>query len=147
MQRAQARLDGWDRRLSECGRNLYRLHHAGFPRQVNAVHAQAAGISAVVLAGTSVDMVRVLGTEARFDTVALTGGVFQNSILLEQVATGLRESGFKVINHRQVPANDGGLSLGQAAIACARVRKADNSARSTGRLVTSESRVEEQASV
>ena len=48
MQRAQARLDGWDRRLSECGRNLYRLHHAGFPRQVNAVHAQAAGISAVV---------------------------------------------------------------------------------------------------
>jgi hydrogenase maturation protein HypF len=51
------------------------------------------------------------------DTVALSGGVFQNRILLESVACGLRASGLRVLVHQQVPANDGGLSLGQAAIA------------------------------
>jgi hydrogenase maturation protein HypF len=53
-------------------------------------------------------------------SVALSGGVFQNRILFEQVATRLREAGFRVLTHRQVPANDGGLSLGQAVIAAAR---------------------------
>ncbi|MBA2410348.1 MAG: carbamoyltransferase HypF [Gammaproteobacteria bacterium] len=99
------------------------------------------------LARAIVEMVRALRNEARFDTVALTGGVFQNKTLLEQVAGPLRAAGFKVLSHRKVPANDGGLSLGQAAIACARVLKADKSARRTGRLVSSESRIEEQASV
>ncbi|PUA18920.1 carbamoyltransferase HypF [Glaciimonas sp. PCH181] len=53
-------------------------------------------------------------------TVALSGGVFQNRILFEQVALGLRVHGFTVLSQQQVPANDGGLSLGQAAIAAAR---------------------------
>jgi hydrogenase maturation protein HypF len=55
-------------------------------------------------------------------SVALSGGVFQNRILFEQVATRLGEAGFRVLTHRQVPANDGGLSLGQAVIAAARQR-------------------------
>ena len=54
-------------------------------------------------------------------TVALSGGVFQNRILLEQVIARLESLHFRVLTHRQVPANDGGLSLGQAAVAAARL--------------------------
>lgn len=56
----------------------------------------------------------------KFNTVALSGGVFQNKILFEQVLEGFRPHEFQVLTHRLVPANDGGLSLGQAVIAGAR---------------------------
>jgi hydrogenase maturation protein HypF len=56
-----------------------------------------------------------------FDTVALTGGCFQNRILFESVAAQLRDAGFVVLAHLDVPANDGGLALGQAAIGAARM--------------------------
>lgn len=52
-------------------------------------------------------------------TIALSGGVFQNRILLDGVSADLQRLGFHVLRHRHVPANDGGLSLGQAAIAAA----------------------------
>jgi len=55
-------------------------------------------------------------------TVALTGGVFQNALLLSRAAEGLAEAGFEVPTHRQVPPNDGGLALGQAMIGIARGR-------------------------
>ena len=54
------------------------------------------------------------------ETAVLSGGAFQNRILLELVMEGLRTRGFRVLAPRQVPANDGGLSLGQAVIAAAR---------------------------
>ena len=50
-------------------------------------------------------------------TVALSGGCFQNRLLLGKVTALLGRSGFKVLTHRNVPANDGGISLGQAVIA------------------------------
>jgi hydrogenase maturation protein HypF len=53
------------------------------------------------------------------DTVALSGGVFQNRTLFQAVSAGLRESGLQVLSHRQVPTNDGGIALGQAVMAAA----------------------------
>ena len=54
-------------------------------------------------------------------TVALSGGVFMNRILGEQVTRRLKERGLTVRVHRQVPPNDGGISLGQAVIVGATV--------------------------
>jgi hydrogenase maturation protein HypF len=51
------------------------------------------------------------------DTVALSGGCFQNRLLLELTVPLLEEHGFQVLLHSQVPCNDGGISLGQAALA------------------------------
>jgi hydrogenase maturation protein HypF len=69
-------------------------------------------------------MVDTLSREAGGDkpvrTVALSGGVFQNRVLLEQVTARLKAIGFEVLTHRHVPSNDGGLALGQAAVAAAR---------------------------
>ncbi|MCL6450294.1 MAG: carbamoyltransferase HypF [Acetobacteraceae bacterium] len=56
------------------------------------------------------------------DRVALSGGSFQNPLLLARVRRGLEAAGLKPLLHRQVPANDGGLSLGQAAAAHALLR-------------------------
>ena len=55
----------------------------------------------------------------RFDTVALSGGCFQNCILLEETVRRLEQNHFNVLTHAGVPANDGGVSLGQAAVAAA----------------------------
>jgi hydrogenase maturation protein HypF len=60
---------------------------------------------------------RVTGIEA----VALSGGVFLNALLTSEASTRLTEDGFRVYRHRLVPPNDGGLSLGQLAIAAARL--------------------------
>jgi hydrogenase maturation protein HypF len=46
-------------------------------------------------------------------TVALSGGVFQNALLLRLAVQGLQAKGFDVITHRRVPPNDGGIALGQ----------------------------------
>lgn len=61
--------------------------------------------------------------ETKVRTVALSGGVWQNRVLFEEVVRRLNEKEFTVLTHRQFSANDGGLSLGQAAIAVARLIK------------------------
>ena len=61
------------------------------------------------------------GDERLTRKVALSGGVFQNRWLTEEVKGRLEADGFEVLLQSQMPSNDGGLSLGQAAVAAARL--------------------------
>jgi hydrogenase maturation protein HypF len=63
--------------------------------------------------------VRLAGNRG-IDTVVLGGGVFQNRLLLEAVTFNLETRGLRVLSPRLLPANDGGISLGQGTIAAAR---------------------------
>lgn len=79
-----------------------------------AFHDQlAAAWEAVVVAAVQRTGVRCVG---------LTGGVFCNELLTRLLSGRLTRKRLRVLRHRLVPPNDGGLSLGQAAVAMARVR-------------------------
>jgi hydrogenase maturation protein HypF len=71
------------------------------------------------LLATALDCTGVSGIRA----AALSGGVFQNLLLLKMSRDVLQNNGFQVLHHARVPANDGGLSLGQAALAAMKYRK------------------------
>ncbi|MDP9497237.1 MAG: hypothetical protein M3P46_06180 [Actinomycetota bacterium] len=57
------------------------------------------------------------------DTVALTGGVFQNVLLSGLLERDLRRAGLRVLVHEHLPPDDGSISVGQAAVAAARLRQ------------------------
>jgi hydrogenase maturation protein HypF len=63
------------------------------------------------------EMCHLIADETGLSQVALSGGVFQNRLLLRRTVNLLESSGFQVFSHRQVPCNDGDVSLGQAVIA------------------------------
>ena len=76
------------------------------------------------LAKSISDMVQSLASKGEaegspFNTVALSGGCFQNKVLLEEVTHRIEAKGWRCLSQSQVPSNDGGLALGQAAIAAA----------------------------
>ena len=62
-------------------------------------------------------MCKLIARESGITQVALSGGVFQNRLLLKLVTSALQGENFGVLTHHQVPCNDGGISLGQAVIA------------------------------
>ncbi len=66
---------------------------------------------------------KLIREESGIKSVALSGGVWQNMTLLGKTVPLLRESGFKVMIHRQVPTNDGGLSLGQILVAASKMKE------------------------
>jgi len=66
------------------------------------------------------DATKIISEKTGIKTVALSGGVFQNLLLLSQIKELSEQAGFEVLVHRLVPTNDGGLSLGQAAVAIAK---------------------------
>ena len=75
------------------------------------------------IAQITVDVCKQARTKNSLNEVALSGGVWQNQILLDLVRDGLKKEGFVVYFHKQVPANDGGLALGQAVAANVIARK------------------------
>jgi hydrogenase maturation protein HypF len=67
-----------------------------------------------------------LRRESGVERVALSGGVFQNVLLVALTRRELHERRLEVLTHRLVPPNDGGLALGQAVIAASRASEADS---------------------
>lgn len=98
------------------------------PMVAEVVAARAAGVdAAVIAAGVHEGLGRAAGRLAAdlaarhgVSAVALTGGVFQNVRLTEVVADQVAAAGLEVLCHRSIPPNDGGISVGQAAVAVAR---------------------------
>lgn len=72
------------------------------------------------VAMAAVEVCRRLRAETGLGVVALSGGVFQNAVLLARLAEELAREGFRVLEHERVPPNDGGLAFGQVAVAAAR---------------------------
>ena len=102
---------GW---IAETGRNL------GRGSRDLLMGRSAAEVSASfhrTMAEVVVAVCEEVRAESGTDTVALSGGTFQNMLLLNQTVELLEERGFEVYRHRRVPANDGGLALGQAVLA------------------------------
>jgi hydrogenase maturation protein HypF len=113
-------------RAAADGGEPLRIAAAGLVRA--AADDLSAGVSAPVIAARFHNGVAALIEETcvtlrdrcGLDTVALSGGVFQNLLLADRVVSALAGRGFRVLTHRRVPCNDGGISLGQAVIAASR---------------------------
>jgi len=109
--------------------NIFPYELSGANKNISPMIRQ---ITREIMNGTSVSeigsrfhstLVQLFGDVARearkssgINRIVLSGGVFQNEILLSGLLLHLSESGFDVYCHKQVPANDGGISLGQAVI-------------------------------
>lgn len=115
-------------RSADPGARAYRfgLDHTADPAVIDPAPVVAAvvtdaahGVPAAVIAARFHYAVAALVLDLALDfaspptTVALSGGVFQNALLLSAARTLLRDNGFPVITHRRLPPNDGGLAFGQ----------------------------------
>jgi hydrogenase maturation protein HypF len=89
---------------------------AGVPRETVAARFHQ-GVAALIE-----DCCVQIRDRTGLSAVALSGGVFQNLLLLHHAVDGLEARGFRVLVHARVPCNDGGISLGQAVVAAARDR-------------------------
>jgi len=95
------------------------------PLVAAVLHDLQCGVSASIIAGrfhnALVEMILTVARLVGESRVVLAGGCFQNRRLTERATVRLREAGFDVLLHRQVPPNDGSISLGQVAVAAARL--------------------------
>jgi hydrogenase maturation protein HypF len=95
--------------VSELARDLER----GVPPAVVSARFHAG------VAAATVDAVTAVASGRGVETAVLSGGVFQNRMLLQAVAAGLGQAGLRVLVPERLPPNDGGISFGQAAVAAA----------------------------
>ena len=106
---------------TENGVTVIRLQHL----LESIAHEVRRGTPPAVIAArfhnTVVEMIlvvcKLISEKTGLKTAALSGGVFQNRLLLRKTLVTLESAGFRVYTHRQVPCNDGDISLGQTAIA------------------------------
>jgi len=73
---------------------------------------------------TLVEMIRAVADLVGYKRVVLSGGVFQNALLLSSTRTALLNDGFEVYSHQRIPPNDGGIALGQILVAAHREMRA-----------------------
>ena len=85
--------------------------------QGGTIQARIAAKFHNTIARIIIELCQVISKKTGITQVVLSGGVFQNRLLLRKVVSLLEASSFEVFTHRQVPCNDGGISLGQAVIA------------------------------
>ncbi len=108
------------------GQNVIRLHPLleAVSRDVQngGNHTDISATFHHTVAKMIVQMCMLIRQERQIETVALSGGCFQNRLLLRLTTQALEARNFRVLLHHQVPCNDGGLSLGQAIIAHVRYR-------------------------
>ena len=90
--------------------------HVRTPRGRGKTDGALHEVPAVQLSARTLEAVR---ERNGLDTAVLSGGVFQNRLLLADVGGRLRHAGLDVLSPRAFPANDGGIALGQAVIAAA----------------------------
>jgi len=95
------------------------LAELGFRRQQGEPVAQLAGDFHTTLASALAEVVGAVAAPSGLRTVALGGGVFQNALLLTLLSDRLAAAGWRVLTARNLPANDGAISYGQAAVASA----------------------------
>ena len=94
-----------DIRRQECVADISRRFHTG-------------------LAMLFVELAVKIREQSKLNRVCLSGGCFQNVLLFELLVDGLRAKSFEVYFHSEVPAGDGGISLGQALVAARRLQTA-----------------------
>jgi hydrogenase maturation protein HypF len=110
-------------------KNVYRISTSAIIRAVVDDISKGEGVSEIsdrfhiTLIRLFADLCAVLRGETGCNRVVLSGGVFQNAVLLTGLGAILRKNGFKVYSHSKVPTHDGGISFGQAAVAAAVYRK------------------------
>jgi hydrogenase maturation protein HypF len=92
---------------------------AGVPTSVIARRFHA-----TLVHGSVLTCLRIAG-ESACNRVVLSGGVFQNRLLTDMMYTDLTKAGLQVFTHRLIPPNDGGIALGQAAVAGWKTRRVD----------------------
>ena len=106
----------WTMKTGSIVRDVISRHLAGEPAEKTAMAFHQS------LAEQISDVCLVVREEKKCSRCVLSGGVFQNTLLLELVSDHLKESGFQVYQHRLIPPNDGGIALGQAVAAMQKLK-------------------------